>query len=85
MLVILEVIMKFIEPKKRLEKKTDWRVSEHTKLTVKHYAEYTGYTEDEVVDIFLKNLLDDEKFTEWVNSKRRNKRIVQQLALSEEI
>ncbi|MBD8069295.1 hypothetical protein [Bacillus sp. PS06] len=76
--------MQFIEPKKRLEKKADWRVSEHTKLTVKHYADYTGYTEDEVVDIFLKNLLDDQNFIDWINQKRRNKRIVQQLALSEE-
>ncbi|WP_031534983.1 MULTISPECIES: hypothetical protein [unclassified Bacillus (in: firmicutes)] len=76
--------MHFIEPKKRLEKKADWRVSEHTKLTVKHYAEYTGYTEDEVVDMFLKNLLDDQNFIDWINRKRRNKRIVQQLDLSEE-
>ncbi|MEK5444434.1 hypothetical protein [Fredinandcohnia sp. FSL W7-1320] len=76
--------MQFIEPKKRLEKKADWRVSEHTKSTVKHYAEYTGYTEDEVVDMFLKNLLEDENFINWITQKRRNKRIVQQLALSEE-
>lgn len=76
--------MQFIEPKKRLEKKADWRVSEHTKLTVKHYSEYTGYTEDEVVDLFLKNILDDQNFMDWINQKRRNKRIVQQLALSEE-
>ena len=75
--------MQFIEPKKRLEKKVDWRISEHTKSTVKIYAEYTGYTEDEIVDKFLKNLLDDENFIEWINQKRRNKRIVQQLSLSE--
>lgn len=41
--------MQFIEPKKRLKKKVDWRISEHTKSTVKIYAEYTGYTEDEIV------------------------------------
>ncbi|MFE4813565.1 hypothetical protein ACFQ9Y_20895 [Peribacillus simplex] len=76
--------MQFIEPKKKLERRADWRVSEHTRLTVKHYAEYTGYTEDEVVDLFLKNILDDQNFMDWINQKRRNKRIVQQLALSEE-
>lgn len=76
--------MEFIEPKKKLEKKANWYVSEHTKSTVKHYAEYTGYTEDEVVDIFLKNILKDEDFIDWINHKRRNKRIVQQLALVEE-
>ena len=71
--------MLFIEPKKRLEKKADWRVSEQTQAIIKFYSEFTGYTEDEVVDQFLKNLLDDQKFIEWANNKRRNKRIFQKL------
>jgi hypothetical protein len=75
--------MQFMEPKKPLEKKVDWRVSGHTQAIVKFYAEFTGYTEDEVVDQFLKNLLDDKKFMEWANNKRRNKRIIQKLFLQE--
>lgn len=71
--------MQFIEPKNRLEKKVDWRVSGHTQAIVKFYTEFTGYTEDEVVDQFLKNLLDDKKFIEWANNKRRNKRIFQKM------
>lgn len=76
--------MEFIEPKKSLEKKVDWRVSEHTKSVVKYYAEYTGYDEDEIVDLFLKNIMKDKNFIDWVNSKRRNKRMLEQLMLVEE-
>jgi CRISPR/Cas system type I-B associated protein Csh2 (Cas7 group RAMP superfamily) len=71
--------MQFMEPKKRLEKKVDWKISGHTQSIVEYYAEFTGYTEDEVVDQFLKNLLDDKKFIEWANNKRRNKRVFQKL------
>ncbi|BAU29323.1 hypothetical protein DFP93_11643 [Aneurinibacillus soli] len=71
--------MKFIEPKPRLEQKSTWHVSEQTKATVKYYAEYTGYSEDEVVDQFLLQLRDDPKFLEWLQSKRRNKRAFSQM------
>ncbi|MFD1020888.1 hypothetical protein [Thalassobacillus hwangdonensis] len=76
--------MQFIEPKERLKQKTDWRISDQTKSIVKHYAEYTGYSEDEVVDMFLKNILEDESFLNWVQTKRRNKRIIEQLGLNGE-
>jgi hypothetical protein len=71
--------MQFIEPKKPLEKKRDWRISGHTQSIVQYYAEFTGYSEDEVIDQFLKNLLDDKKFIEWTNNKRRNKRVFKKL------
>jgi len=35
---------------------------------VKYYAEYTEYTENQVVDMFLKELLKDNKFLEWVSN-----------------
>ncbi|MFU8690882.1 hypothetical protein [Rossellomorea marisflavi] len=76
--------MKFIEPKEELGKKVDWKISEHTRAIVKYYAEYTHLNEDEIVDRFLKNILEDEKFLHWVHQKRRNKRMVQQLMIDEE-
>ncbi|MCA0990001.1 hypothetical protein [Pseudalkalibacillus hwajinpoensis] len=77
--------MEFIEPKKQLENKVDWRVSGHTKAIIKYYSEYTGYDENEVVDRFLKNLLDDKDFVGWAKSKRRNKRMSHQLRFEEKI
>lgn len=73
--------MKFLEPKKNLKVKVDWLVSERTSNIIKHYAEYTGYSESEVVDEFLQNLLDDPKFKNWILNLRNNKRIIKDLSL----
>lgn len=72
-------LMQYIKPKEKLDVKPNWSVSEQTKNIVKHYAQYTGYTEDEVVDMFLKNLRDDPGFIEWLKNKRRNKRAISQI------
>jgi len=71
--------MKYIKPRKGYDQKTPWRVSKHTLYAVRYYAQYVNRPEDEVVDRFLKNLLDDPDFLEWVHSKRRNKRMLAQL------
>nr|WP_309296636.1 hypothetical protein [Niallia sp. NCCP-28] len=76
--------MKFIEPKNKRAEKVDWKISERTRSIVKYYAEYTDFTEEEVVDEFLLNLLDDKKFLKWVEGKRYNKRILTQIFDTEE-
>ncbi|WP_456276157.1 hypothetical protein [Bacillus sp. AK128] len=76
--------MKFIEPKEDLGKKVDWKVTDHTRAIVKYYAEYTHLNESEIVDRFLKNILEDEKFLDWILRKRRNKRMIEQLMINEE-
>jgi hypothetical protein len=75
----MEETMNFLEPKPRRESKVTWNISEQTKAAVKYYAEYTGYTEEEVVDICLIQLRDDPKFLEWLQTKRRNKRALSQI------
>jgi hypothetical protein len=75
--------MKFIEPKNKNVDKVDWLLSEKTRAIVKYYAEYTEYSESEIVDKFLRNLLDDENFLQWIDNKRNNRRIVKQLELEE--
>lgn len=69
--------MEFIKPKDLKEKKVDWMVSESTHSIVEAYAQYTGYPENEIVDLFLKNLLEDKDFEDWVQKKRNNKRLMQ--------
>lgn len=71
--------MEFIEPRQKLGSPVSWSVSDRTKSIVKYYAEYAEYTEDEIVDRFLVNLLEDEKFKKWINVRRRKKRMMQQL------
>lgn len=76
--------MEFIKPKEELGKKVDWKISDHSRAIVRYYAEYTHLNENEIVDRFLKNILEDENFLDWIHRKRRNKRMLQQLMMEEE-
>ncbi len=75
--------MKFIKPKNTNAQRVKWEVSEQTRAIVKYYAEFTEYDESEIVDMFLKNILDDKDFIEWVSKKRNNKRIIKQMEAEE--
>lgn len=50
--------MKYIKPK-TIKKKVSWNISEKTLTILSQYAKYTQYKEEEVVDMFLENLLTD--------------------------
>ncbi|WP_138417529.1 hypothetical protein [Aquibacillus sediminis] len=76
---------KFIEPKNKRITKVNWKISERTRSIVKHYAEFTEHTEDEIVDEFLTNILLDKQFLEWIKNKRYNKRILNQLFSDQEM
>lgn len=76
--------IRFIEPKNKRAEKVGWKISERTRSIVKYYAEYTEFTEDELVDEFLLNILNDKKFLKWVEGKRYNKRILAQIFDMEE-
>ena len=71
--------MKFLKPKNKNSESVDWKISEQTRYIVKYYAEYLEFTEEEVVDEFLKNIIDDRAFIEWIEAKRFNKRILSQI------
>lgn len=73
--------MKFITPKNKNSAKVDWLISERVRAAVNNYAEYTEYTESEVVDRLLINILEDKGFLEWIKNKRNNKRIIKQLEI----
>lgn len=75
--------MKFIKPKNTNADKVDWLISERTNAIVKYYAEYTEYTESEVVDKFLQNILDDKDFIKWIEQKRNNKRLIKQMEIED--
>jgi hypothetical protein len=75
--------LKFIKPKNNKAENVDWLISERVRAIVKTYAEYTEYTESEVVDMFLLNLLDDKDFIKWIENRRNNRRIVKQLEIED--
>jgi len=67
--------VEFIKPKTIFKVIPDWKVSENTKAIVKNYADYTGLTESEVIDSFLKNILKDPDFFKWASKQRNNKKL----------
>lgn len=71
--------MKFIKPVFVERSSVEWEVTDRTKAIVKYYAEYTGLSENEILDRFLLNILDDEDFQQWIQNKRRNARMLKQL------
>ena len=77
--------LEFIKPKNKNAKKVNWNISERTRAMVSYYAEYSEYSEEEVVDEFLQlNLIKDEQFMEWVKSRRNNKRMLKAIGIDEE-
>ena len=73
----------YIKPKNLNSERVDWVISEQTRNIVAAFSEYSEYTESEVVDEFLKNILTDEEFVDWAMKKRNNKRLLKQLGLEE--
>lgn len=73
--------VQFLEPKNKNAKSVDWKISEQTREIVKHYAEYSERTESETVDEFLLNILEDQKFIQWVTNKRSNKRMIKKMGI----
>lgn len=66
--------MKFIKPK-TVKKKITWSISEKTLIILSYYAKYSQYKEEEVVDMFLENLLVDKGFIDWIDTQRYKKKI----------
>lgn len=75
--------MQFIKPKNNNADKVDWLISEQVREIVKNYAEYCEYSEGEVVDMFLKNLLKDKEFLKWIDGIRNNKRMLRKMGLED--
>lgn len=75
--------MKFIKPENKKAGSVEWLISERVRTLVKVYVEYTGYSESEVVDTLLLNILDDNDFLKWIENKRNNRRIVKQLEIED--
>jgi len=68
--------LKFIKPRNKNAERVNWELSEQAGAIVKLYSEYTEYTQGEVVEAFLFNILKDVDFIEWIKDKQNNKRAI---------
>lgn len=68
--------MDYIKPKNLNKKTVKLELSSRSVSILEYYSRYTEYSQDEILDMFLLNLLDDEMFIEWINKQRYNKKIL---------
>jgi hypothetical protein len=75
--------LRFMMPKEKNLKKNDWELPQKTLDLVKAYSEYTDYTENEVVEFYLNQIQEDERFRDWALKKRNNKKLLKVLDMEE--
>ncbi len=76
--------MKFIKPKYVNVEPVEYKLSERTRKLVSHYANYTGLTDNQVLEEFLQNILEDDDFIEHIKSMRNNIRIRREFGIADE-
>lgn len=69
-----------IKPKYSNLVKVELNISDNASLLLKHYADYTKYSESEIVDMMLiEEILKDDDFLSFVKGKRFNKKIQERI------
>lgn len=66
--------MKYPKPKAN-KKKVSWNISEKTLTILSFYSKFSNYSEEEIVDLFMENLLTDESFIDFINKQRYRKKL----------
>lgn len=70
--------MKLLKPKKIETVTEEFDITKSTKLIVDLYSKYTKYTEGEILDHLLLELLkEDEEFVQWISEQRTIKKFLQ--------
>lgn len=69
--------MKPLVPKYQNLLKIELKVTDRSYSILKHYAEYSKRTEDEVIEHLIDSIIEDDKaFVKYLLSKRNGKRAV---------
>lgn len=70
-----------IKPKYTNAEDVKLKLSLQSRKILEHYSDYTGLTPSQIIEETLPHLLKDEDFIHYVESKRSNKRMKQELGL----
>jgi hypothetical protein len=70
-----------IKPKYPNAEEIKLKLSFQSRKILEHYSDYTGLTPAQIIEEALPHLLKDDDFIEYVESKRSNKRMKQELGL----
>ncbi len=74
--------MKYLKPRK--PSKVGWTISDQTLCIIEQYAKFSSYSEEFIVEEFMKNLLGNPEFTVYLRGLRRNKRMVDRIFYGDE-
>lgn len=67
--------MKPVKPRYTDTVKVEWRIPKKSKQIISLYADYTKYSEEELISKAIGEILEDKSFIEWLKNKRYQKRI----------
>ena len=67
--------MKPIKPKYASLVKAEFNISDRSKEIIKQYAGYTKFSESEIVEKLISEIMEDESFVEHLKGKRYLKKI----------
>jgi len=67
--------MKPIKPKYTSLVKAEFNISDRSKEIIKQYANYTKFSESEIVDRLITEIMDDTDFVIHLKEKRYNRKI----------
>ncbi|WP_043932215.1 hypothetical protein [Bacillus sp. EB01] len=70
-----------IKPRYTSTEETTFKLTLKTRKILEHYSEYTGLTPAQILEEMVPELLGDEDFIEFVESKRSNLRMKRELGL----
>lgn len=69
--------MKYLKPRK--PSKVDWTISDQTLCIIEQYAKFSDFPPELIVEDFMKNLLGNPEFAQYLRGLRRNKRMVDRI------
>lgn len=78
--------LKPIKPKYENLVKLEVQVTDKTKETLSRYSKFNKYTEGEIINILIEEILQDDKdFNEWLTKQRYNKTIKKNILIEPKI
>ena len=70
-----------IKPRYPNTEEVKFKLSFQSRKILEHYSDYTGLTPSQILEEILPDLIKDEDFVKYVESKRSNKRMKRELGI----
>ena len=68
--------MRPVRPKYKDKVKVEWHISRESRLIISEYSKYTKFEEEELIEKAIHEIMEDQDFVIWLQSKRNQKRVL---------